>query len=51
MPRPPKDYDAATDLPAFMLAMVIVRHSVNVKNVSQQWTAEKLAENNNVMEE
>ena len=50
MSRPPKDCDAATDFAAFMLAMVTIRHSINVKYVSQQWTAEKLDENNNVME-
>jgi hypothetical protein len=32
MPRPPKDCDAATDFAAFMLAMVIVRHSFNIRN-------------------
>jgi hypothetical protein len=49
MPPPLKDCDAAIDFAAFMLAMVIVRHVVNVENVNQQWSAEKLAENNNEM--
>ena len=46
---PLKDCDAAIDFAAFMLAMVLVRHVVNVENANQQWTAEKLAENNNEM--
>ena len=50
MPPPLKVCDTAVDYSAFMLAMVFARHSVDLTNVDQQWSAEILAENNNGME-
>ena len=49
MPILLRDCDTATDYAAFMLAMVVARHSVTSENANQQWSAEMLAENNNIM--
>ena len=44
-----KDYVLSVDYCAFMVAIMIARHTVNNSNLSIQWSAEELSENLNLL--
>lgn len=46
----PKEYELVIDYSAFMVAIVLVRHEVSVKNIKDQWSAEMLAASLNTLQ-